>query len=205
MVALVDVPGFPNLVALPQVRDQRNTLACCAYALSALAEIYQLHFEKTNIELDAIWIHQNIAQRDPDRYYELTDLALKLRDARVMKKPNISMRYPDLGLTRNDQEHRNSIDKGLPVAVEITIDEHFRFHNSEVPYELHGQNQEPHAVVIVGYNDDSWLCRNSYGPAWGIEGYFLTRVGGGVLGSDTIGYSVYSKPVHGKYPLKRAD
>ena len=29
-----------------------------------------------------------------------------------------------------------------------------------------------HAVVIVGYDNQNWLMRNSWGKGWGIEGYF---------------------------------
>jgi len=28
-----------------------------------------------------------------------------------------------------------------------------------------------HAVTTVGYADDYWLVKNSWGPAWGDKGY----------------------------------
>lgn len=34
------------------------------------------------------------------------------------------------------------------------------------------QNQGGHAVSIVGYKDNYWIVRNSWGGAWGESGYF---------------------------------
>ena len=34
------------------------------------------------------------------------------------------------------------------------------------------KNNGGHAVSIVGYKDNYWIVRNSWGPSWGESGYF---------------------------------
>jgi len=34
------------------------------------------------------------------------------------------------------------------------------------------QNNGGHAVSIVGYKDNYWIVRNSWGSNWGMSGYF---------------------------------
>lgn len=62
-------------------------------------------------------------------------------------------------------------------------DETFAFYNPEADFETDGSN---HAVTLVGWddnysksnfldtpaNDGAWIVKNSYGPQWGLEGYF---------------------------------
>jgi len=44
-----------------------------------------------------------------------------------------------------------------------------------------------HRVLIVGWEDGtrSWICKNSWGPAWGKGGWFQIK-----WGDSSIGYSV---------------
>ena len=45
-----------------------------------------------------------------------------------------------------------------------------------------------HAVTIVGYDIDEqyWICKNSWGAAWGESGYFRIRWGAAFIGAFTI-------------------
>ena len=38
-----------------------------------------------------------------------------------------------------------------------------------------------HAVVIIGYDEDSWIVKNSWGSTWGEDGFFRVR-----RGTDTL-------------------
>ena len=46
-----------------------------------------------------------------------------------------------------------------------------------------------HAVLLVGFGtengEDYWLLKNSWGPAWGEEGYFRIQRGTGMCGLNT--------------------
>ena len=39
-----------------------------------------------------------------------------------------------------------------------------------------------HAVLIVGYTKDAWIVKNSWGPYWGRDGYFLLEKGTNACG-----------------------
>lgn len=44
-----------------------------------------------------------------------------------------------------------------------------------------------HALVLVGYGvkgEDYWLIKNSWGPKWGINGYFMLKRGKQKCGVD---------------------
>ncbi len=45
-----------------------------------------------------------------------------------------------------------------------------------------------HAVTIVGYDADEgyWICKNSWGPGWGEDGYFRIKWGAAQIGMLTI-------------------
>jgi C1A family cysteine protease len=44
-----------------------------------------------------------------------------------------------------------------------------------------------HALILVGYGikgEDYWLIKNSWGPVWGINGYFMLKRGSKKCGVD---------------------
>jgi len=48
-----------------------------------------------------------------------------------------------------------------------------------------------HAVAVVGYTEDYWIVRNSWGKEWGDDGYFYLERGVNACGvADIIGYVV---------------
>ncbi|MCX6665224.1 MAG: right-handed parallel beta-helix repeat-containing protein [Euryarchaeota archaeon] len=71
---------------------------------------------------------------------------------------------------------------------EMWVDTHHE--PTDVYYEDYCGDGLSHAVIIVGYKDDSslpgggyWICKNSYGPDCGYEGFF--NIGYGCLNIDT--------------------
>jgi len=51
-----------------------------------------------------------------------------------------------------------------------------------------------HAVTIVGYTDDAWIIKNSWGPFWGDEGYLYLERGKNACG--VAEYIVYIKDAY---------
>jgi C1A family cysteine protease len=86
-------------------------------------------------------------------------------------------------------------EKG-PVSACFTVYDDFRFYRSGIYHHVSGAQLGGHCVSIVGYSDTdrAWIARNSWGPAWGENGYF--RIGYGEVGIDyeMWGIEVDAKP-----------
>jgi C1A family cysteine protease len=64
-------------------------------------------------------------------------------------------------------------------------------------------NDIDHAVTIVGYTENAWIIKNSWGPKWGIKGYLYLERGRNACG--VAEYAVYVKdavPSHTKLTTK---
>lgn len=55
-----------------------------------------------------------------------------------------------------------------------------------------------HCVCCIGYNDtlNAWLCKNSWGPTWGIGGYFWIGYGQCGIDSDMWGIDSFTTIYH---------
>ena len=58
-------------------------------------------------------------------------------------------------------------------------------------YEHPGGDATNHCIVIVGWDDNmcdghgAWICKNSWGEGWGLDGYFYIKFGSSGIGSFT--------------------
>jgi hypothetical protein len=97
-----------------------------------------------------------------------------------------------------------------PMSACFTVYEDFYYHYSGGVYEYNaatsGNAVGGHCVCIVGYSDAGqyWICKNSWGPAWGESGYF--RIGYGNCGIDAemwgINGTVTSEVWHFPIPIR---
>ena len=86
-----------------------------------------------------------------------------------------------------------------PVSTGFFVYNDFRNFTGRGVYIWNGDDENPggHAVIIVGWQDDPavvnggyWICKNSWGTAWGEQGFF--RIAYGQCGiDDTIQYVAY--------------
>lgn len=74
---------------------------------------------------------------------------------------------------------KGALAQGLPVDFGFTVYQSFESHEvattGMVPMPQHGEKVlGGHAVLIVGYDDEKqvFIVRNSWGPEWGVGGYF---------------------------------
>lgn len=82
-------------------------------------------------------------------------------------------------LTNNTAAMKNWISTyGAIVGCFIVYDDFFRY-RSGVYKHVTGAKAGGHCVSLIGYDDmqSCWICKNSWGPAWGDQGFFRIAYG----------------------------
>jgi C1A family cysteine protease len=66
-----------------------------------------------------------------------------------------------------------------PVTTTYAVYADFYFYSDGVYEHVWGDFEGGHVVLIVGWDDaeQSWICKNSWGPSWGQDGYFRIKWG----------------------------
>ena len=83
------------------------------------------------------------------------------------------------GDRRRTQQH---IEENGPVEGAMTVFEDFLSYKHGVYYHTGGRMLGGHAIKVVGWGEDEyrwpyWIMANSWGTAWGEEGFFKIRMG----------------------------
>jgi C1A family cysteine protease len=78
-----------------------------------------------------------------------------------------------------------------PVAAGFQVYEDFKDYNGGIYEHEYGPFAGNHLVAIIGYDDSQgyWICKNSWGTAWGEDGFF--RIKYGECGIDSPGACAY--------------
>jgi hypothetical protein len=60
-----------------------------------------------------------------------------------------------------------------------------------------------HSVCVIGYDEglQAWLCKNSWGDGWGMDGYFYIGYGQCGIDFSMLGISAFSKIYLGQYSI----
>ena len=84
---------------------------------------------------------------------------------------------------------KNALMTG-PLSTAFTVYDDFRYYTGGC-YEHENTASVNHAVVIVGWDDSecdgygAWIVKNSWGPGWGVDGYFYMKYGSSGFGEAT--------------------
>jgi hypothetical protein len=73
---------------------------------------------------------------------------------------------------------KNALNVG-PISATFEVFDDFYAYQEGVYQHTWGGSVGWHLICIVGYSDsqNAWICKNSWGPSWGMDGYFLIRMG----------------------------
>lgn len=82
---------------------------------------------------------------------------------------------------------------GRPVSVGVAANSAWQMYSGGVvSLDDCPNGQLDHGVVLVGYNAEAWIVRNSWGPSWGESGYIRLAVGDNTCGIlNTASYPTF--------------
>jgi len=74
-----------------------------------------------------------------------------------------------------------------PITGAFLVYDDFFAYSGGVYQHVWGGEAGGHMIAIVGYSDaeNAWICKNSWGPNWGEDGYFKIRMGYDECGMET--------------------
>jgi C1A family cysteine protease len=107
---------------------------------------------------------------------------------------------------------QNALLEYGPLATNMEVYSDFFGYRSGVYEYVSGEFEGHHAIIIVGYDDadQSWICKNSWGVGWGMQGWFKMKYNECTIGT----YTFYFNEVYGNiqpyqasnpYPEDKAD
>lgn len=198
------------------IRDQESTATCSAFALAGLIEHSLLNAGHNNLELAVGWMHSCIGGEILSNSVHIDLLATGLLGRKI---PSVSNDYPNWEATDCEREGKfwfpqleegesaNDIKimlaHGQPIATGMVFTGNFEHWKTDLPYEpTVGEEYWEHAILVVGFDETCWICRNSYGVGWGDKGYFRVPFGNCALGTGI--FRAFSTPVGFASSLEQA-
>jgi C1A family cysteine protease len=82
-----------------------------------------------------------------------------------------------------------------PLITAFTVYQDFYSYSGGVYKHVSGNLEGGHCVVVIGYDEQlqAWLCQNSWGTGWGIDGYFWIAYGQCGIDADMWEVTGFSK------------
>ena len=86
-----------------------------------------------------------------------------------------------------------------PLIVSMDVYTDFNAYTGGVYEHVTGEYEGGHSIALVGWDDahDSWICKNSWGPAWGDGGYFEIKRGDSGFGNHIVYVTVDGSDLDG--------
>jgi len=82
-----------------------------------------------------------------------------------------------------------ALNNGGTIAAIYTVYEDFYSYSSGIYFHVSGNLVGGHAIRVIGYGEENgvkyWLCANSWGPTFGLQGFFKIRRGTNECGIES--------------------
>jgi C1A family cysteine protease len=193
------------------VKDQGGCGSCVAFGTLAAVEGMARIERGADLDLSEahlFYCHAAAEGRNCGNGWWVANALDKLRDPGVVDEPCFPYTAGDQKcvlcddwqgrLTRIDGWHAIDAvdemkswlcDRG-PLVTVLTVYEDFRWYGSGVYSYVSGVPVGGHCVCCVGFDEAGgyWICKNSWGPAWGESGFF--RIGFSQVGIDARMWAV---------------
>ncbi|MBC8180920.1 T9SS type A sorting domain-containing protein [candidate division KSB1 bacterium] len=161
---------------------------CWAHAATGVAEglIHEYIGQNIGIDQDEMHITNNAGGcGDCDDGYTYCGMSFiqnsKVRSEQGINSfPNYDHAYWTINNYSGHSGSINAIKNSLnssPVLAQMSVYEDFYSYDDGIYEYTTGAYEGEHAVVIVDYGADYWLCKNSWGEDWGDDGYFKIAFG----------------------------
>ena len=181
-------------------RDQRPCQSCVSHAVAVMLESYSLRDGDSDTVFDPIWMHRCVAGLGCGDTFGVKEM-MKLLHGRTLPigEPGPSgcaiqdgVAMPKFARLYQGNAFRDALDLGLAVVCKHLVDKAFETYSGGI-YRLTEGRAGLHATAIIGYDDQAqtWLCRNSFGEGWGLEGNFRAAYRSLGIAGRPPGYCVY--------------
>jgi len=102
-------------------------------------------------------------------------------------KTNLVKQITNYGHSSGTSAIKSRLSEG-PVCLSFSVYEDFYDYTGGIYEHKYGRYEGAHQVVCVGYSDSGgyWICKNSWGSAWGEGGYFKIKYGQCSIESELV-------------------
>lgn len=197
------IQGFPTsfkLNNLPRVKSQGNVCSCVAHATSTILEYFNIQEQgdRRQLSTDFIYGMQGVLFDRLDKGMYLRD-ACKIvnkygdcydstipsnteqpRCTKLLKEiltdeiyeEASPMRVQSYALCASESAIKHALMNYGPVLASIRWYDKYSIKNDVITMNTKS-NYGHHAIVIYGWDERGWLCRNSWGASWNLNGNFV--------------------------------
>lgn len=195
-----ELPSTYTCKCVAQVKNQRNVNSCVAHATSTILETLNRceTGEYLRLSTDFIYGMQGVAFNRKDEgmylrdackivkdYGDATDESVKGNTEQPLcsdnlekllnediKKEAYNFHVESYARCDSSKDIKHALVNYGPVLASIKWYDDYSFDN-KIVHMNESSDFGYHAIVIYGYNEEGWLCQNSWGRSWNKNGKFI--------------------------------